>query len=513
MSQQEKKHPSEVLNNAVDELKKLEWELVEIERQIRSSEDWQPARLQKVKNLARTPEISNKVAETKPKLRELDNLESLVKAVDAARELVRTLKSILISPYREEFVSEFRALVASSSAEAPLDLETGIRNSLKEVDEAKITKLTELIRSIASKGRQVGVLRDQFRDWFSLALLNLHEKEKKLEYLESWIVGINDGVDKLLILDKFLDDIRKGDEALRKVSSLVAKFYDVALRSVEENFKDKKKDAPTHWHETWKKMSEIWEEAKTKLLVINSGVDSLTEAEKQLLETYVQHLRGMELEKFSTMLDNITTLLSDIFKGKEAVDKVNKHINSIKEIDVSKTPFQSLASNLEKLSAEIPSPHSTQTLDKYACFLKEITSKLGNWDDEFEAAITQVRQETLTWLSMCKRKEKLSGFTTKLESLMSDIGTSSTLGVVVQKYLELSNLYLEIKGILKNEAEPVILDAITKIGSSKGSGRAISLSEIEEEVRKARPDLTSEYIAASVANMEANKLIRVEIIV
>jgi len=515
MNRQRKKDQSEVLENALDKLKELDSELDDIKKWMNSI-IYQPTKHKKVKSLAQSREISNQVAETKSKLLELNNFDNLNKAVDASEKLVRTLKSILISPYVEEVVNEFRALIASTRVEARQDLETGIRDSLKEVDEKTITELSELIRRITDKVRQVQVrvLGDQFREWFSLALQNLHEKEKRLETLRRWIEDLNSGVDKLLNLDKFMDDINKDGEALRKVSSLLAKFYGIALKSVEENFKNRKKDAPTFWDENWKKISGIWVKTKNKLVVLNSMVDSLTEAEKQLIEKHVQHLNGLVLEKFDNELDNINNWLSNIYKGKEAIDKINQHIDSVNEIDVSKTPFQSLEDKLKKLSTNIPSSDSAQTLDGYASFLKEMTREVDDWDAEFRSLRTQVREEISTWMSICeRRKEKLSEFTTKLKSLMSDIDASNTLGAAVKTYLKLARLYSEIKDVLKNEVDPVILDAITKISSLKGSGKAISLSEIEDEVRRTRQDVTSEQVAVSVAKMHANNLIRVEIVV
>jgi hypothetical protein len=509
LSQLEKQ--KEVLDSAENDFKTLFSELVEIESQMTSG-DWQPARFKRVQILAQNPEISTKVEETKNKLKEFDSLEHLRSAVNAAKDLLRILKSITTSPSVEELLGQFRELLATTGAKASKDLESEIRKCFDEVREEKITELSEFISQITAEYKQLSIFSSLFRDWLNLALQNLHEEEMRLDALASWVKNISEGIDTLLSLDRLMSDITNNNENLRNVSLLVRRFYNIAYDSVVKNPKDSVKKSLTYWKETLEQIGRIWDASKTKLKIIDNMIGGLTEGEKHLFMVSAEELHVIESEKFVGQLDKFTELLSNISEGKIAIGKITRQLDLVREADVSKTPFQLLFSNLERLNKEIPSPDSVPSLDEYSSRLKKIGNEIGKLDEELKSLINQVREGARAWVSICERKKELSNLASEIKTTMACIDVSNELDVAVQTYLKLNITYSKIKEVLTHEADPLILDVITKISSLKGAGKAISLSEIEKEARKSGQGVTLEQIAVALADMHANKLIRLEVI-
>lgn len=503
MSEQE-----DLILSALRDIQGLNAKLDELTNKTARIKTVKPSQFQRIRDLAVTPDVNDKIAKILPCLTEVKSTSDLTKVSKGAKDVVSHLEMILLSPYVEELLLALSSLTSYLKLDLLPEAKNWIRDASKDLTETMISQLAETATNMVTNTKELSFLNNQFKEWLSYKLSQLAKMKESSTSLISWIEENSSGMSNLLCLVALLGtEIEKGKEEFANVSKAVDFFRQACLKEIEEGFSTRIKDAPTFWNENKTKIKAIWQSIGARLTSLNTLVEKLSDGETGLLWRYVDAHKKIQLDDFDRLLEDLTKDVHSLVNFKKDVDSIIAHINSTKDLKSINAPFAKLVAELRQLQDELPNASSEIKFKAYSETLASISQKYGIWKQKFNEVVDEVKKETDSWKQVCFR-QNLSPFLEAIDENLMEITPEIMIGNLVSVYEELLATFEKIREELGKKGDPQLLEIIIKLQATSGS---VSLTDLEEALGKIKPSQTKEMILASVADLEAKKLVKVDI--
>jgi hypothetical protein len=491
-----------------EELKGLETKLDELAIRAAQIRTKKTNQFQRIKELAVAPEISGNIAKILPNFAQAKSMTVVTNVCKEAKNIISLLEMILLSPHVEELLAAVAKLMATLSLEFPLAIKNWMRNACKDATEQMLNNLTETTRKIEENLNNLRLFKHQFKEWLSYQLSQLTGLKETHTSIDSWMNEVSSGAEKIANLSCILaQEIKKNASEFKNIVELIDFFNEISVKKVTEGFSTRIKDAPTYWSENASDINKTWQSATPRLASLNSLVEKLSEKEKELLWKHLNAHKDIRLSELDNFLDSLSKSVFSLVDSKKSVEMIKSHIDSTKDVEILEPHLGKLLNALKQLERETPNVAHEKAFQPYVKALQTFSEKYGNWKKELGQVILSLRKEAESWKQLCNR-QGLTAFEAQISKLMDSLSEGITIGASALVHHNLSTLFKDIKEELGKRGDPELLETIIRLQSSIGT---VTLTDIEEELRKVEPSIKKGEILLRVANLETNKLIRVEV--
>jgi hypothetical protein len=489
------------------EFQGLEQRLEELTRRANQVKTQNPDSFEKVKHLSLNPDVSKLVAETSSHLSLVKSAAELAQALKEVTNLSSTLEAILLSPRVEEYLTVLRSPALSLELKLSADAENWFRDGLKGAAETAVDQLIGTAKLIAAEVRKENLLRDQFREWLSYKLSLLVNLKAVYASVKAWVDEIISGLNPTLELSTLLGSIKGSKSEFKKSAVLIDRFYQTSLIQLEDGFKTRIGDAPTFWRENLTTIASIWPTANQRLRRLDSLIQTLSDDEEKLLRSHIEAQAQTRLVDFSGSLDALYKILYNLAESLRNIEKITGHLDSMENVRTTDSRILQRISDLRQLLEQVPDVTSQKQLEVYQQGLSAIADKHAQWEKNLNVLVQDLAKEGNSWVQVCN-KQGLSACEMKMRTLLDGMTFGKSIGEIAVVHSQLLEVYDEAKSALRKRGDPDILEGIVRLQALKGS---VTLSDLEQEVRKVKPSVAREAVLAGLMELEASKLVRVDI--
>lgn len=403
-------------------------------------------------------------------------------------KFIYDLERVILSPDIEDFIQDFKSWIKNNFNILPDEIAINwIKGSLEKAPSHEIESLKELLETTTETSVLLKDISNQLNSPVKMDLEDLKMRERKPEYLKSWLEEINDNLQTVKsdieTLQSFKKDIEEYKDTsqkpfLEKCSSILDKFYKSEIEA-ENGLQDVKR----YWDSVEGEIDECKDSFVLDLESFKVIYNYLHSDTKSLILDYIRK----ELVKVNTL----GKLLKALRSNKEKAEKIHTFEDSIKDAKEkyairSEMP-KDFADNknikkIKGLLSEIQTltPKSYKSLEEYEKILEQDNERVEKiretfvklkkeWTREIEIAYNRYRKLS----SSSEISELLEG----LSSELNGIKESEELNALMESYQR-------AKGIIKNIEDKIdlsddaktVLDVIERI-AEENKANLVTLSD------------------------------------
>jgi len=403
-------------------------------------------------------------------------------------KFIYDLKRVILSPDIEEFIQDFKSWIKNNFNILPDEIVINwIKDSLEKAQGHEIESLKELLETTAETSILLKDTSNQLNSPLKKDLEDLETRERKPEYLKSWLEELNDNLQTVKSDIETLQSFKKDVERYKdipqkpfaeKCSSILDKFYKSEIEA-ENGLVDAKR----YWDGVKKEIDACKDSFVPDLESFKAIYKDLHSDTKSLILDYIRK----ELEKVNTLGELLKALRSD----KEKVGKIHTledSINDAKEKFAigSEMPKHIKGNkNIMKIKGLLSkiltlTPKSYESLEEYEKILeqdnervKEIRETFVGLKNEWTREIEIVYNRYGKLSSSSEISEFLEGLSFELNGIKEREGLNALIGS-----------YQRAKGIIKNIEDKIklsdnakdVLDVIERF-AEKNKTNLVTLSD------------------------------------
>lgn len=414
-----------------------------------------------------------------------DQLESLNGELG---KFIYGLERVILSPDIEDFIQDFKSWIKNNFNILPDEIAINwIKDGLEKAQSPEIESLKELLETTTETSVLLKDISNQLNSPVKRDLEDLKMRERKTEYLKSWLEEINDNLQTVKSDIETLQSFKKDIEEYKdipqkpfteKCSSILNNFYKSEIEA-ENGLQDVKR----YWDSVKGEIDECKDSFVLDLESFKVTYNYLHSDTKGIILDYIRK----ELMKVNTLGKLLKALRSDKEKAEKIhtfEDSINdakekyaigsempKHIRDNKNIK----EIKGLLSEIQTLT-----PKSYESLEEYEKILEQDNERVKEIRETFVRLKNEWTREIEMAYNRYRKLSSSSEISELLEGLSSELnGTkeSEELNALIESYQR-------AKGIIKNIEDKIdlsddaknVLDVIERI-AEENKTNLVTLSD------------------------------------
>jgi dihydroneopterin aldolase len=419
-----------------------------------------------------------------------DQLESLNEELG---KFIYDLERVILSPDIEDFIQDFKSWIKDNFNLLPDEIVISwIKDSLEKAQSHEIESLKDLLETTAETSVLLKDISNQLKSPLKRDLEDLKMRERKAEYLKSWLEEINGNLQTIKSDIETLQSFKKDIERYKDISQ---KSFTEKCSSILDNFykseieaENRLRDAKRYWDSVKKEIDECKDSFILDLESFKAIYNDLHSDTKSLILDYIR----IELVKVNTLGELLKTLRSD----KEKAGKIHNFEDSINDAKEkyaisSEMPKHIVNNknikNIKRLLSEILTliPKSYESLDEYEKILEQDNERVK----EIQETSVRLKNEWTREIEIAYNRYRKLSSSSEISELLE--GLSSELnGIKESKELNASiESYQRAKGIIKNIEDKIdlsddaknVLDVIERIAEENKTNLVILSDNFTEK--------------------------------
>jgi len=430
-------------------------------------------------------DLGERVSSISFNINDKDQLESLNEELE---KIIYDLERVILSPDIEDFIQDFKSWIKNNFNILPDKIAINwIKEGLGKAQSHEIESLKELLETTAETSVLLKDISNQLNSPLKKDLEDLKMRERKPEYLKSWLDEINNNLQTIKSDIEPHQSFKRDIEGYNDVSQ---KSFAEKCSSILENFYKSEieaenglQDAKRYWDSVEGEIDECKDSFVLDLESFKVIYSDLHSDTKSFILDYIRK----ELVKVNTLGKLLKALRSD----KEKAEKIHTFEDSINDAKEKYAIITEMPKhigdnkNIKKIKGLLSkiltlTPKSYKSLEEYEEILEQDNERVkeiretfvrlkNEWTREIEIAYNRYRKLS----SSSEISELLEG----LSSELNGIKESEELNALIESYQR-------AKGIIKNIEDKIdlsddaknVLDVIERI-AEENKTNLVTLSD------------------------------------